>query len=381
MSGKDAAMFAPRFQLEVENEPLQSGISDVIGSVEFESYDGMADMLRLRMSNPGGKISNAKVFQPGNEVSIFGGYGNNLLTHIGRAIIVRQSPNFPQNGIPTLEVLGYSKDTQMMDNEPENSKDRTYDEVKYKDVIEKVAKRYGFSLDIDAYDIGGPKKIIQKTGMTDYELIKGISNTIGYVFWVDGDKDGKWTLHFKDPEKLEEAGVQEKKYTFKYNFGDSGTLLSFRPEVLIKGAKTKIFVKTKDPETGKILKAEFEEEESSPELGSEGEQDKEVDDSYKSGNSIKLYLNDFAFDVVTSKKFKVEAELIHWAQQWFRRMRDNFVLAQGKTVGLENMLARQTHALEGISTSYDGDYYFTKVRHRFDPSGYVVDFGSRKIIK
>jgi len=162
-----------------------------------------------------------------------------------------------------------------------------------------VCGAYGFELDADPYTVGGPKDLLQKVGVSDYEFVKGLANITGYIFWVDADEKGVWTLHFKDPEKMVE---QEKKYTFKYNFGDGGTLLSFKPEVLIKGAKTKIVAKTMDPFTGKVLAAEIEETDAkkSPELEATGDQDGPVEKSYPSGSAVKLYLNDFAFEVVST---------------------------------------------------------------------------------
>lgn len=374
----NCATFAPQWALEVNNQPLDTGIASVIESVEFESYDGMADMLHLRMKNPGAKISDAKVFQPGNEVSVFAGYGSNNLEHIGRAVIVRQSPLFPENGAPTLEAIGYSADYQLMDSEPGGSTKRTYAVTKYDGLFDIVAASYGFKTDIDPWSPRGPKDLFQKVGVSDYEFVKGLANIAGRVFWVDADEKGVWTMHVKDPDNLTD---QEVKYTFRYNYGDGGTLLSFRPEVLIKGAKTKISVVAKDKNTKQVFSAEIEEEADAPELDARGDQDGTVNSSHKSGTVIKLYFNNFAFEVVSSKTFKTEWDVTHWARQWFRRMRDNFVLAQGKLIGVETLAARQTHALEGLSPVYDGDYYFTKVRHVLSASGYSINFGGRKVIK
>lgn len=369
--------FAPRWALKINNESISSGIAAVIESVEYESYDGMADMVRLKMKNPRGEISNAKIFQPGNEVSVYGGYGQQNLEFIGRAVIVRQSPRFPQNGESTLEVLGYSKDYQLMDSEPSGSTNRTYAETEYDGVFSIVAGSYNFESDIDPWSARGPKDLIQKVGVSDYEFVKGLANIAGRVFWVDADEKGIWTMHVKNPDTLVS---QEAKYTFKYNFGDDSTLLSFNPEVLIKGAKTKISAQVLDIETGKVLKAELEEEKKSQDLDATGDQTGTINDPYASGSDIKLYFNNFAFEVVTSKSFKTEKEVSDWVKQWFRRMRDNFILAQGSLIGVETLTARQTHTLTGVSPAYDGDYYFTKVRHIFNSSGYKIDFGARKIV-
>lgn len=373
----------PAFAIEVEGKETIVGVTQLIQRVEYESADGIADVARLTAVNPDFIVSNAKVFQPGNEMSIFMGYGSDL-QHVGRVIIAKNRPTYPQNAMPTIQIVGYTKDSKMMDNAPEGSKKkggkggRGFKDVKFSDAVRERAGDYDFETDIDDTP-DAEHGFWQKPGLSDYEFVKGLSNITGFVFWVDGDDDGIWTLHFKDPEQLTE---QEETFTFKYNLGDLSSLLSFQPELLIKGFQTKIAVKVKDIKTGRILEAEVEEEnDDAPDVSAETEPTAELEGDHTTASDIKLFINDFSFEVTANRRFKTEAEIIAWAQQWFRRQRENFVLARGRLIGVESLRARQVHAIEGIESGLEGDYYFTKVKHIFSNSdGYVIDFGARKVM-
>lgn len=375
---------APTFAVEVEGKELEYGVMQFCESVEYESADGMADVARIRAVNPDFLLSNAKVFQPGNEMAIWMGYGSEL-EYVGRVIIAKQVPNFPQSGMPTIQVVGYTKDSKMMDNEPKKPKKeggkggRVFKDATFAEAVADRANDYDLGPEIDD-TADQPHNFIQRPGVSDYEFVQGLANLNGYVFWVEGLEDGTWVLYFKKPESL--ASLQDKKYTFKYNEGDNSTLLSFQPEFLIKGAITDMEVVVKDNRTGKVLKAEVKEESNkSPDIQAAGNPTGEVTDELTTASDVKLFFNDFSFNVNTNRRFKTQKEVEEWAKQWFRRMRENFILSRGRLIGVGNLRARQTHSLDGVGNTYNGDYYFTKVKHICSKTeGYVIDFAARKVV-
>ena len=121
------------------------------------------------------------------------------------------------------------------------------------------------------------------------------------------------------------------------------------------------------------------EENISPDVEFDGDQAALVPDEILAGTQIKVFLNDFSFELVANKKFETQQEITEWARQWFRRKRDNLIFGRGRIIGVETMKARQVHALEGMSKALDGDYYFTRVKHIMNvDSGYWIDFNARK---
>ena len=64
---------------------------------------------------------------PGNEMNFFVGYGTDL-KFIGRTVIRKVRPHFPREEIPSMEVIGYTADSKMMDDSPEED-DETGEET------------------------------------------------------------------------------------------------------------------------------------------------------------------------------------------------------------------------------------------------------------
>lgn len=411
-SPTDFGDLAPNFDITIENKRIADGVRAVIESVEYESTDGMADMCKLNVTNVADdsgrfRLSDSRVFMPGNEMSLFIGYGP-ALRHVGRTIIRKVRNVFPAGGMPTLEVIGYTKDVVLADNAPEalmelkkskaknpkkppglkkSKAGRRFKDSKFSDAVEDRAADYGLLLDVDPTP-DPPHDFIQKAGMSDYDFIQGLSNLTGYYFWIDGDASGEWTIHFKDPAKLTQADIQEKEYTFQYNLGDFSTLLSFEPELAIQGSLTKLIVEAKDPLTGEIMEVKISDEEedadgpdpvveASDQVSPEGN---DLELSLTSNSDIKIFSGDFSFDVRTNRRFKSEAELAAWAIQWFRRNKENFILSQGTSIGIESLMARQIHRIAGLGVGLDGKYQFTRVRHTFNAGGYLCDFSVRKLV-
>lgn len=390
---------APAYVVEVGNDVLDVGITDLITQVEYESADGMADVCKITAMNPGFALSEAKVFQPGNELAVWMGYGNNL-TFIGRTIINTVKANFPDEGDPTIQVTAYTRDREMMDNAPPEVKSkpgsrkkgkggRAFKDAKYSDAVTARAEDYGF-IGVADETPDEPHDFIQKAGMSDYEFIQGLSNLTGFVFWVDGDEGGNWFLNFADPAAGTLEAAQETKYTFTYNTR-LATLMSFEPTQTFAGATTKLVVKTEDPRTGEVLETEVEVDKDDQGLSkllppgidgiAVGDATGSVEGTPPSGANVKLFIGDYSIEVASGKKFTDPRQVKIWAAQWFRRHREQFILARGKIIGVENVMARQVHEIDGVGSLYNGDYYFTRVRHIMSSTaGYICDFHARKLL-
>jgi phage protein D len=370
---------APRYVVEIGSAELSEAIQPFISRVEYESADGMADMAKIVVNNPDYKLQDLKVWQPGNEMSIWLGYGSQL-THIGRVILRRARWNFPDSDMPSVTVSGYTYDAKMMDAEPDKPKDRRFKDMKYSDIVAAVATRdyYYDKLEIDIDDTEDePKNRHQKAGISDYQVLKGCANLTGYYLWIDGDENGVWTLHFKKPENVLDA-VDQPDLTFRHNNGDLTSLFSFTPELLIQGAKTKLQVQFKHPKTGKVVTQEVEEDLDSPDVTATDDTS-EVDAEHKAASPIKIFFQDFSFTTETRKRFKTAAEAKAWAVAWFKSQREAFITGQGITIGHDHLRARQIHTLEGIGTTLSGRWYFSRVKHQLSESdGYMCTFNARK---
>jgi phage protein D len=388
----------PNFAIRVGNTELEAGLKQLVERVEYESCDGMADVFKMTAINPNFSISDLRILLPGNEISVYMGYGGEL-GYIGRAVIYKHRPHFPRDGMPTIEIIGYSKSHEMMHNSPpqaapagrtggrrrggrrqqQSQSGRRFRNMKYSDAVAQHAFDYSFDIDVDESP-EAPTDFIQKSGMSDYDFVQGLANLSGFLFWVDADENGRWTLHFKDPERLDN---QDIRYRFEYNLGDTSTLLSFDPEFLVTEAIAAIRVRVQDPITGQVFEAEFNEDNigDAPEILFQDEEDQtlEVDRAPGSGTAVQLYIGDYSFEEIANRRFRSEADAIRWARQWYRRQRDNFINSRGMSIGVEPVRARQIHDISGVGMVYDGPYYFSRVRHMCTKDdGYTMDFNCRK---
>jgi phage protein D len=373
--------------IKVQGVDIDEGVTDLISVVSYESADGIADVLNCQVYNPDSEISDSKIFHIGNEIELWGGYGAPH-EYIGAAVINKTRCQYPDSGQPMMSVTGYTRDHQMMDNAPPEAKKgkkkgkkgkggRIFKDTKYSDAVKQRAGDYLFKTDIDPTP-DKPHDFIQKAGMNDYEFVQGLANLTGFVFWVDRNRAGDWILHFKDPGLV--VALQIKQYTFDYN-QELATLLSFEPEMKFSGSYTKLVAHVKNAKTGKLLKVEVEDGKVGSDTEFAGRPKDKIIEPPPSGGGVKLFLGDFSVDVQTTKKFTTEAELKSWAAQWFERNRANFVIARGKTIGIEGLTARTIHKCTGVGTLWSGEYQFDRVKHIFDSGGgYMLDFSGRKVL-
>jgi len=378
---------APRFDVSVGEIELGLNLSKFVVSLEYESADGIADEARVTLINPDFILSDSKLWQPGNPLDIFFGYGSSL-SFIGRTIITNVQIAYPSSGFPTIEIIGHTHDFLMMQHKPavEKSKERIVGEsVLIHEAVEQVANRdpYSFGhLDIDET----PNRYVtpQKVDMTDYEYVESMANVMGYVFWVDFQLGDGWVLHFRDPATLKKE--QEEKYTLEYGPGTNGAIIDFRPELALSGAVTKLQVQGRiqgsTKEAPQTVLEEFNDSESVPDMEYTGDATETIGDTYTTGGSVmKLFFGDYAIEVVSDIKFKTPAEAKVWAQMWWRKKRENFIVGRGTSIGVKDIFARQIHKLELPDISLSGDYYFARVRHYFTATeGYKLDFTARKVI-
>lgn len=384
--GEKTDFSAPNFDITIEGVELGVNLSKFVQELEYESADGIADEARLKLVNPDFMLSDSKLWQPGNELGLYFGYGPSV-DEVGRAIITNVRMNYPQDGFPTIDITANTMDFLMMQNRPpqQKAKDRIVEEsILIHEAVENVANRdaYSFSnLDID--ETPGRYAAPQKADMSDYEFVNAMANMMGYSFWVDYDRG--WTLHFKDPANL--ALEQEgDKLTFQYFAGNKGTLLDFVPEMALQGAITKLQVQGRIPGTGdsppQTVLEEFDDTESVPDVKYTGDASETIGETHTTGGAVlKLFFGDYAIEVVSDIKFKTAIEAKLWAQMWWNKRRENFIVGRGTTIGVPTVFARQIHEIKVPDVGLSGDYYFARVRHMFSPtSGYLIDFTARKVI-
>lgn len=409
---------APFFALYVEDVYVEWDISQYVQRVEFESAVDLVDLVQLTIANPGfvfvekenqpPDFTAHKVWQPGNHVDIYFGYGPlSAAIFAGRGIIAKHMPMFPEDGIPSLTIKGYDGSFLLMDESAKVTVARNkklsgsakkdvadrFEKKTHDQVVKGFASKYGMIADVDLST--KVDTFIQRKGMSDFQLIKGLAALNSKDFWVDWDNTKKsWVLHWKNTNQKDKA-----IFTFEYGKGDDSTLLSFEAEFGLKDQNTEIqvmyfskktqqweYISIADTEEGAdlILKKGSGQRQTARKKGIKNKARRHrdlVNDEIKSASAIRLVASGHSIDVVPDKNFKDAQEALEFARRWFQQRKNHFIIGRGKLKGIETLRARQSHNLQGIGKRLSGDYYFTHARHIFDESaGYDIDFVAHKIL-
>ena len=431
---------APYFTLEVgppgEERPLQEDITQYIESVEFESALDMADLMKIKVHNPGLLQAGTdksdvtappdwgahRAFQPGNEMNLLIGYGSAPPRFVGRVILAKHSPNFSSGDeVPSLEVKGYDKSFMLMNvsgnvqggadsrlrlREPrptEDSDDQGQGFVgsRHSDVIHAIAEMHSMDTDID--ETSRAEDFSWKKGMKHYEIVRTLANINDRDFWVDfNHRSRRWVLHWKEP--LREP---RPEFIFVYGRGDASTLLSFQPEYGLREAINEATILIFDRERQQWISAiEIEDFEatdprfqagggaqSRAQSSARGRQrgrqnaesrraEMEINEALENASAFRLAAAGVAIDVLPPGERFADAEAAaRFLRRWFLERRDSFIIGKGEVIGVETLLRRQVHRLEGIGVRLSGEYLFTSVRHKFSSDGlYKCEFIANKML-
>ena len=427
----NAATLAPAFALYVEDVELRRDLTQWITRIEFEHAVGMADMMKIRATNPyldaapssaSPDLTSHKAFAPGNEADLFLGYDGNPDNFIGRAIFARHLPNFRAAGQPELTVTGYAKSHLMMGlsgeligtnttrPKPEEEPEEDLDEEDQKGkvwqgwshwmIVQELAEKWKMRLDGQTGSFGSrlennPEQgLIQPKDMSDYEFLKGLADLNDYEFWVDYDYSHKqWTMHWR------QANDQQTHICHFHYGAPEADLIQFQAEYGLSGTINELVALGWDDETQtwlNVLRVEgvdgedprfrtgaglrnnarrdaqhnqgFDDDDDYEDDLAGGGDEEWLTENLSSMTKFRLAAGGAAIDVVV-RPFESMEDLAVFATRWFRARRDSFLIGRGRLVGHPQIRARQVHRISGLGNRLSGDYYFTQVRHVYDLTG------------
>lgn len=394
---------SPQFDMTINGYDIGPELLRMVQAIEYDSGDGLADQLKIDLSNVDFAVAKTKMFRVGNIVKVWAGYGAER-TFIGGARITEVNTDYPDNGMPKMEVVGYTGDWLMTKNAPApraegkpfrrkprraraNDGRAWFEGAMYSDAIRDKARAYGFRADVDdtPENIIGPNGVFQPADMTDFKFASLVSNELRWLFWVSADEDTEtWVLHFKDPNTT--AGIQDRKLDFKYNRGNQSSIFGFRVTEYDQGP-TSLQVQFVNPKTKRLETVSVEVDptlvDSPKYLGIPGEEPLlRLPSNPPSGPQITVAFGGGSVVTQADRQFGSVAEAKAWARAWFAEHESNFIRAEWKTKGpgSETLTARQVHSVSGVGSRHAGDYYLTNVTHQWSASsGHVVTCRGRMI--
>ena len=406
---------APDFSLTIEGKDaskaleLFEAVRPLISGVSIEFDEEMSTMFELHVINQpaeaaasaGGfgappdwqAVLNSKVFQEGNGIDLFMGYGG-VRHFMGRTDVVKWLMNFPGAGPTTFTIKGFDGRHAMATGNqfkvgkkigkatgataPKKRKRKTYYDEFDHVIVKRIAEKYGYGVDADPTPRpSGPR--VHESGTTDWAFLRKLAQINRFDLSVDYDqKKRQYVVRFKDRKDI---GTPEYKFTYN---GEDGSLLELSAEFQIKDQPTDVEVLVYDKKRKKIERTVISDATpaESVKLGHTGVGNFQAKKEITVGARVRFAAFGQVFDAISSKPFKSKKDAQRWVENYLREHERELLVVQGKVIGIETLRPRQVHQLAGLSTRLNGLYRFTNVKHDMIPGQpYVCEFTAHKILR
>lgn len=374
----------PVFVVKVNGKNVSALLEEFLREVSYETAEGLADQVSLSVDNPNHLFTDSRVFAEGNELDLWLGYWTAdqlLLPYCGKFVITNQDPDFPEAAAPSFTVRALDPLYRLMDSE--NHADALWKAVRVKkmtktrhdpdtllisdsEVIKAITGAYKLRY------VGGDleekrRKFPFRRGMTDYDVLKKVSERNAYDYWVRTkddllDAEFNWQPLIGMPDDPDGDGPG--KMLFRYGMGEQSTLLQFRPRAAVRGQKTKVTVHFWDQKKNEPVEVVVELP-NGPAEDPRWQSASAADPAPAptTGGGVRLVLDGDAVEMITGRTFASEAEAKKYAEARLHLRNCDFIGGSGKVLGYPKLRARQVHTLGGLGLRFSGDYRFTRVRH------------------
>jgi phage protein D len=245
----------------------------------------------------------------------------------------------------------------------------------YSEIVEEIAYFHGMQPTVDA--VTAPEvKIVHKAEDTDFQLIASLAAQKGFEFSVAwSDQAQTWVLTWGEPAATTQLDSFE--FVFDPRAGSGVALKNIELDLSLQQLKSGVSVDYFDRSKMTWERMEIEETGTKMKFVNKDK----IEESLEDAASFRLSFEEKAIEVVPAQKFNSAEEAYDWAQHWYRKRKNELIIAQGTTIGLPTLMAGQVHTIKGVGNLLTGDYLFASVKHKWGSSGYSCDFVARKILK
>lgn len=228
-------------------------------------------------------------------------------------------------------------------------------------------------------EVGG-RRVVQKSGTSDWEFLKQMAKNHGFIVFVFFYYETRdWIGYWGSPHNV----PQSVHYDFHYNRGDDTSISSFRPKVNMRGQKTEIDLVYVDP----IMRREqrlrvamenlsrFAPEFRGPDATSE------IHEPLGSGPEVVLSIQGQRVSVQANRRFTTIDDARQWLMAFWFQHASEFCEGEGEMlIGIPEVHCRHKHNLRGYGR-FDGEYFFTKVTHKMSSGqAYATTFSGFRMV-
>lgn len=285
-------------------------------------------------------------FNEDHKVEIALGYVDNLaLKFLGQ--ISATSCNFPQNGMPTLTVRGFSFYQQLQ----REHRRKAFDSNTDSGIARQIADELKLTAEVDETKVKHP--LVSTKNESYAAILESRAARINYEVAVKGEK-----LIFKKPTYLVDTTPKLLPLTWGLD------LLSFQPNLSTYNMPSKVEVLSAQTTWGgdkTAIRGVCTAQELQPKLGKKSGLERA-----KGVGETQVLLED---SLVSSPE---EAKAV--AEAYCRKKMLGFITARGSSIGNPLLTARQVVEVKGLGERFSGKYYVTSTTHTIDANGYRTDF-------
>lgn len=270
-------------------------------------------------------------FDLGGELEVLMGYGGEMTT-VFTGEIVSQVANFSATSPHSVTVRAYDKGHRLT----QGKKVRNFAELKDSEIVEKIIREAGLTPSVE--DTGTVIPQVIQNNMTDMEFIRTRARRYGYRVYTEGD-----TCYFVNDDLSISSSV-----TFTYGVD----FVEFTPTISLAEPITEVEVRGWDSINKQSLTG-------TAAQGSEA--------ATMGGSQTGSQLTGAAFGdqkiIVTNLNVYNAAQSQSYAESVLKEHSRNLIKAKLVVGGNTALKAGQVITLEGLTNSFNGDYYIESSNH------------------
>ena len=338
--------YAPNYQILVDGKDIFREHLIEITNVSFDDLLDGADKFTFSINDPGVRWLDSDLFEPGNEVEIKMGYGDQRATMI-IGEITSLSPNFPTDGTPQLTIDGSDLSTQFR----MVCKGWSRENKRDSEVVAEIARNARHTLETQIEQTEPEDlPVVQQDTETDYAFIKRLAGRNSFEFFIK-----ERTLYFQMPRREESEIV-----TLKYRT----SLLSFNPEFNTANQRTVVRVEGgRDLRTGQPIVG----------IARRGSEEAR-EPGRRSGGEIVENLYGEVEERISDRPVYTQQEAVNLARSRLNRRAGRLITGRAECIGLPELRAGENIKLEGLGEKFSRKYYIDRTTHTISNSGYSTSF-------
>ena len=356
--------FVPAFQIEVNGSNLQADVSKNIQHLQVVSMPDTLDTFSFTLANalPAMRwthTSDAKLFMPGNSVSILMGYVDDM-HEMMEGEITQVSPTFPESGMPTVAIEGHSRMHRLRG----DNKTRTFQKTTPKQIVEKIGK--DADLEVQAVDVNLQQDYVIQPNQSDLDFLKSLARSLHCEVLVQ-----KRTLIFRKAAEADTKSFTLIWYGPQESFApppDTMPLKSFTPQMNALAPATNVQYRAYDMKSKKAFVSNANSSNQRCLMGGNQSAAQAAQNAFNRSRTV----------VNVTTPYDTQDEGDHHAKSAYNAKAMGFVGGSATTIGIPELWSGQVVELQGLGPLFNGCYYVQQATHTIDENGYSTSINVKR---